>query len=149
MILNNFCSCYVIVSIKLHAYSERKCALENCQYCGEPCSRLILLITSRHESYRKHLAQQSKSKSHYDRPTDTVLEPGANLRPETNFSFSLRFFLDSYGLLCCSVLLDERTGTVHIFFIIRLSSRPRREHQCSVSLYGNYLATAIVHRIVT
>jgi hypothetical protein len=45
------------------------------------------------------ICSTSKSKSHYDRQSvgQSVLVSGAHLGPATNFSFSLRFSLDSCG----------------------------------------------------
>jgi hypothetical protein len=44
---------------------------------------------------------QSKSKSHYDRQSvgQSVLVSGAHLGPATNFTFSLKFLLDSCGFV--------------------------------------------------
>jgi hypothetical protein len=53
-----------------------------------------------------------KLKLIYDQQSvgQSVLVSGAHLGPVTNFSFSLKFPLDSCGLLFCSALSDERTG---------------------------------------
>jgi hypothetical protein len=40
----------------------------------------------------------------------SALVSGTHLGPATNCSFSLKFSLDSFGLLICSTLSDERTG---------------------------------------
>jgi hypothetical protein len=44
---------------------------------------------------------KSKSQSHYDRQSvgQSVLVSGAHLGPATNFSFSLKFYLDSCGFV--------------------------------------------------
>jgi hypothetical protein len=49
----------------------------------------------------KAVVYKSKSKSHYDLQSvgQSVLVSGANLGPATNFSFSLRFSLDSCGFV--------------------------------------------------
>jgi hypothetical protein len=53
-----------------------------------------------------------KLKLNYDRQStgQSVLVSGAHLGPATNFSFSLRFSLDSCGVVICSALSDERSG---------------------------------------
>jgi hypothetical protein len=53
-----------------------------------------------------------KLKLIYDRQSvgQSVLVSGTHLGLATNFSFSLKFSLDSAGLLFCSALSDERTG---------------------------------------
>jgi hypothetical protein len=59
---------------KPYAYLEPMCASENCQWCG--VSELI-----------------------YDRQSvgQSVLVSGAHLGPATNFSFAMKFPLDSCG----------------------------------------------------
>jgi hypothetical protein len=53
-----------------------------------------------------------KLKLNYDRQSvgQSVLLSGTRLGLATNFSVSLKFSLDSCGLLFCSALSDERTG---------------------------------------
>jgi hypothetical protein len=48
----------------------------------------------------------------YDRQSvgQSVLVSGTHLGPATNFSFSLKFSLDSCGFVFCIALSDERTG---------------------------------------
>jgi hypothetical protein len=56
--------------------------------------------------------QELKLKLNCDRQSvgQSVLVSGTHLGPVTNFSFSLKFSLDSLSLLFCSALSDERTG---------------------------------------
>jgi hypothetical protein len=64
--------------------------------------RRVLVIKSRHGPFQNHhVLYFFKSKSHYDRQSvgQSVLVPGPHPGPATNFSFSLRFSLDSFGFV--------------------------------------------------
>jgi hypothetical protein len=63
------------------------------------CQRLAEYISER-DIFRAEDVK-SKSKSHYDRQSvgQSVLVSGTRLGPVTNFSFSLKFSLDSCGFV--------------------------------------------------
>jgi hypothetical protein len=77
MIMNYFCFFFCIILLcnhkrtefgKLHAYCEQMCALENCQWCGEPCFALAAIST---DGFLPQIPRRDRQ-SHY-RPNESFV----------------------------------------------------------------------------